>query len=313
VAWIIVGGALMRSAFGNVLIVDDDPNDCEEYRKLLALKFPDLMVEAVREPKDAMKKLKEGKLDVLVNDIVLKGSREAGFESLLEMKNADPGIEVIAFTHAPDPEYAVRCMRAGCLDYLDKGGGTNQLVEGVKRALQLAQSGARRRMLVEQLILADWEIIEKYTDHKKKGRYLENLVALLLGTIQGWSVQERARTSNEEFDLVVRNEINDTFWIQRGSFILVECKNWSGKRQPERAECDAFYRKIQRRSPEYCRLGIFVSLGGVSEGFIKEVKLPSEGGRPVIIVLDRAGVWDLICAPDRAAWLKACVQQGMFG
>jgi hypothetical protein len=149
-------------------------------------------------------------------------------------------------------------------------------------------------------------------EQKKQSRFLENLITLLFGTIPKWSVDAIVRTINEELDLVIRNEQDDDFWSRRGNFILFECKNWIGGRLPGRGEVDRFLRKIERLGPDYCRLGIFVSMEGVSQGFEQEAsRLVGKG--PVISVMDRQGIWELICAPDRGDWLKQLVQERVFG
>jgi DNA-binding response OmpR family regulator len=303
-----------ESYVGRVLVLDDDSDFQELYRENLEKNLPGLQVRTAANRQDAVKALRRGRLDIVIADMVIARDAEGGYETILELKNADPSIEVIAITQVTNNvSQAVRCMRAGCLDYLDKAEAPEVLRDRVKQALALARSGERRRTLVEQLILADWEMVLQSNDKKRKGRYLESLMALLFGSIPGWHVKTNQRSDREEFDLVIRNELDDIFWMQRGNFILVECKHWSAERPPERDVCDAFYAKIQRRSPEYCRLGIFVSMMGVSKGFETEASRPSEGGRPVIVILDKDRIWDLICAPDRSHWLKDRVQERVFG
>jgi CheY-like chemotaxis protein len=307
------GSSSNRSLTGSVLIVDDDGDDRKTYRDLLLAAFPELTVETAPNALAAIAAFGPRKLDVVVADMILDGNMEAGYETLLEMKNMDPGVEVIAFTRAPGYGSAVRCMRAGCLDYVDKGSGSKAILERVERAIQLARSGGRRRLLIEQLILANWDMVQVCTDQSRHSRYLANLLALLFGTIPNWSVRDRSLTNDEEFDLVISNELDDSFWIRRGNFILVKCRNRRGGRLPQRSECDAFVRKIERGGSEYCRLGIFVSMRGVTTGFEQAACRPREGRGPVIIVIDGNGIWELICAPNRGDWLKDRVQERVFG
>jgi len=258
--------------------------------------------------------LRDQDFDVVVSDMILDGNSEGGYELLLEIKNKNPGIEVIVVTVAPQWEHAVQCMRAGCLNYGTKA-APEILRDTVIKALHLSRASGRRRSQTELLILANYEMVESEPDHNKKGKYLESLVHHLLGTIKGWTVQKaRERSTTEEFDLVVRNDSDDPFWRQRGSFILVECKNWGkDKRKPGRAEYDAFLCKCMRRTPDYCRLGVFVSLNGVSKPFTQAARHPSGIGGPVLVTLDKAMVWGLICARDRSDWLKQRVHDHVFG
>jgi CheY-like chemotaxis protein len=165
------GSSSNRSLTGNVLIVDGDEGFREAHRELLSSAFPDLAVATAPDSNEAIKSTSSGNLDLIVVDLWSGGNYEAGYETLLDLKNANPGIEVIAFTSYPKYQTAVRCIRAGCLDYIDKANGAEALLEGVKRAIELARSGARRRMLVEQLILADWEMMQLCQNKKSKAGF----------------------------------------------------------------------------------------------------------------------------------------------
>jgi DNA-binding NarL/FixJ family response regulator len=324
---------------GNILIIEDDKNQLEAMRKVLQSDFPQSRVETAIDRETAISILKKKRVDVVVSDMKLGMKLEGGHEMLLEIKNENPGIEVIVVTAGPaEWQHAVRCMRAGCLYYGLKL-SPDDLRALVVQALELSRASGRRRSLTELLILANWEMIAptlnpdkedgslgsvnpgaarpargSNLDHNKKGEYLESLVSHIFSTIDGWTVQKRKTSSTEEIDLVVLNESVDGFWSQRGSFILVECKNWGEqKRKPGRSEYDAFLCKLLRRTSDYCRLGFFVSLNGVSQKFAQAARHPSGTGGPVVITLDRKALWSLICSRDRSDWLKRRVHDHVFG
>jgi DNA-binding NarL/FixJ family response regulator len=327
-----------RTHSGNILIIEDDENQLEGMRKVLQEDFPRSRVEIATNREKAIPILKNQRVDVVISDMWLGTNREGGHEMLLEIKNENPGIEVIVVTHHPEWEHAVRCMRAGCL-YYGRKPFPDDLKAFVIQALELSRAIGRRRSLTELLILANWEMLaptlehgkegesptpEKSgqaraavasgADHNKKGEYLESLVFHIFSTIEGWTVQKRETSSTEEIDLVVMNESDDGFWRQRGSFILVECKNWGEKkRKPGRSEYDAFLCKLLRRTSDYCRLGFFISFNGVSQKFAQAARHPSGTGGPVVVTLDGRALWSLICARDRGDWLKRRVHDHVFG
>ena len=301
-----------RSMAGDILLLEDTPTEREDMQRYLQSLSSRLRIMVASNRKEAVEHLENHPCDVAILDMALKENPEGGYEMLLEIKNKYPAIEVIIATNYLKVDQAVRCMRAGCLDYGGKG-NPEALGDRVRQALDLSRGSGRRTSLTELLIIANWDEVFKATDKQKKGWYLESLVGHLLRTIPGWSVSEREGTSTEEIDLVVLNESNDGFWRQRSSFILFECKNWGVEhRKPGRSEYDAFYCKLLRRTADYCRLGFFVSLNGVSKDFEKEASR-SGGEGPVVVTVDSSALWAWICAEDRSRWLKDRIHDRVFG
>ncbi len=114
----------------------------------------------------------------------------------------------------------------------------------------------------------------------EKGKSLEELVAFFMQRIEGFHVRERVRTNNEEIDLVIFNESDNSPWNKESQFILVECKNWKTQKV-DKNEYVSFSRKLENRGSR-ANVGIFISSSGYTEGFHQERIRDSRNKRLII-------------------------------
>jgi len=297
---------------GNILVVDDVKLDRDSVRILLENNLTDVRVLTCSSKKEAVEILKENSVNIVIADMRMESEKE-GYDLLLFIKKQNPTTQVIVLTAYATFADAVRCMRAGCFDFLQKPWDNEHLLETTRRALELSQSPVDRESLKERLILSDWDEIQRATDVARKGVALESLCSLLFSTIPGWQrVESHVRSSTEEIDLVIFNESTEEFWRRFGTLIIVECKNWTGKRKPGRKEFDAFYSKIKRRGEKDCRLGFFISFHGIAKTFRTELdRIAKED--IVIVFVNEDDLWRLICAANRSQFFKERVAEQLLG
>ena len=121
------------------------------------------------------------------------------------------------------------------------------------------------------------------------------------GVLQGLDRAEvNLRGDAEEFDIVAPNESDDPILSKEGSFLLVECKNWSRPVDP--VALDHFRAKLRDRFRRV-QLGILIGVAGFTEGVRN--KVASMNNEPQLILLvdgNDLNVW--ITAADPLAWLK---------
>lgn len=99
-----------------VLLVDDEDRFCETTSKLLGKKGFDTAIATNAEK--ALEILKRIKRDVIVLDIKMSGMD--GHTALLEIKKADPGIQVIILTGYSSRYSAMKALMKEAFDYLVK-------------------------------------------------------------------------------------------------------------------------------------------------------------------------------------------------
>ncbi len=99
-----------------VLIVDDDKTIREQLEKELKRNF--FITFVASDVKEAQEKLLEEDIDIILLDIMLPGID--GFELLTRIKEDKPRCQVIIITGHGTQEVAIRSLRLGAIDYIEK-------------------------------------------------------------------------------------------------------------------------------------------------------------------------------------------------
>lgn len=126
-----------------------------------------------------------------------------------------------------------------------------------------------------------------------KGQRLEELVAALLEVPDTRLpiLEKRLKHADEELDLVLRNDLEEPFWRNFSSpLILVECKNWSSRVGID--ELRILETKMRDRH-KLCSVALFVSLNGFSRPFEERVRDLQLHGLTVF-PLDGANIREII-------------------
>lgn len=110
----------------------------------------------------------------------------------------------------------------------------------------------------------------------KKGKKLESLLHLIINDIPGFIISgSDVRTQTEEIDIVVQNESTDYPWVNEGTLILFECKNWSTNKVGVNA-FKSFKSKIDDRYRR-AKLGFLITTGDFTSTITKEMLRYSTG------------------------------------
>ncbi|MGW4931870.1 restriction endonuclease [Streptomyces sp. NPDC004166] len=139
---------------------------------------------------------------------------------------------------------------------------------------------------------------------KMRGDALEGLVESLL-RMEGAGlavVEKNFRTTEEEIDLLVSNNLREPFWASQGSpLMLIECKNW--KKKVGVPELRVFESKLRDRGA-LCRIGIFVSLSGFAKTFLERLKtFQADGG--IIFAVDGDDLAQMVNGKQKMTdWLR---------
>lgn len=128
---------------GEILLIDDE----EETREAIALglKFMGYRVRQLSNAERALELVGFGFKGIVVTDIRMPGMD--GLTLMSRIHELDPETPVIVFTGHGDVQLAVRAMRDGAYDFLEKPFAMQQLAETVGRALD------RRQLVMENRLL----------------------------------------------------------------------------------------------------------------------------------------------------------------
>lgn len=290
---------------GKILIVDDSPDFLEMYRTILGTEG--YVAEEARDGASALAKLDTPGWDLILLDRKLQGPAgpDTGLDLMQAIQERAPGVKVIMVTGYADAPSVERAFASGAYDYLEK----NEYLEALlKIKVRNALEAARERRIAalangkrEQVIRELWKGVLDETDPHRKGKLLEDLVAVLFKSIPGFEMTQTDRSStDEQIDLLIPNGSPDPFWQRESQYFLGECKNWSKKVDPK--EMDALRQKIERRFGR-CRLGFFIAVGGFTKGFGTVLQAEHKGD-VLIVPIGREQLEELVNARDRNEKLK---------
>jgi DNA-binding NarL/FixJ family response regulator len=117
----------------NVLIADDHANVRRGLRELLVDSFPDAQFSEASDGNEVLSILVVSQPDVLLLDINMPG--RSGFEVLKDVKHTYPMLPVIMVSVQAESQYALRCLRAGAAEYVNKNSVSEELAPAIKKIL----------------------------------------------------------------------------------------------------------------------------------------------------------------------------------
>lgn len=290
---------------GHVLIVDDEQDIIDTYREILAEEG--FASEAAKTRAEAVDAFKRPGLAAVLLDQRLRGRDDtsSGLDLLHVAQSNAPQAKVIVVTGYADRDSARRAFAEGAWDYLQKDALLDVFLRvKVRNAMELWREralAALTREKREQEVADTWKAAEAEGDPNRKGRLLEQLLVLLLRSVPGFEwAQPNAQNSLEEIDVLVQNGSADPFWQKEGSYVLVECKNWS--KPVGVPELKLFRQKIEDRYGR-AALGFFIAMGGYADT-AKVEEWTRRAGSSLVVLLDAGDLDALVKSEDRNAALK---------
>jgi len=292
---------------GKILIIDDDPLFVTTYQTLLKDE-EGYEVDIATDRASALAKLEHGTTySVVLLDQKLQGrAAENSFDLLQDIQRLAPQAKAIVVTAFATDEAVAQAFERGAYDYLEK----NQLLQTmlrikVRNAVEVFRDRELRRLTGaerERAIASCWQDVTSQRDPHRKGALLEELMALVFGSVEGFTdIQRNVRSHLEEIDIIFRNESEDPLWRNEGPYILVECKHWT--RPVGARELREFASKLKRRHGR-AKLGFFVSMSPLTSGVQEEARRMGDGDR-LIVLIEPAALGKLVNSDDRVRVLKS--------
>jgi len=131
----------------HLLIADDDPEILTMLEDIFS--GHGYRISTARWGNDAYQKLQAGGLDLLLTD--LKMPDLDGFALLERMRREQPDLPVLVITSSKSVQDAVRAMKQGALDYVQKPFNVDELLVTVQNALEVGRLRRESRLLAEEL------------------------------------------------------------------------------------------------------------------------------------------------------------------
>ena len=125
----------------NILIADDHANVRRGLREILADAFSGAHFSEASNGDEVLTQLLGSQPDVLLLDINMPG--RSGLEVLKDVKQIYPQLPVIMVSVQPESQYALRCLRAGAAEYINKNSASDELAPAIKKILDSGTSSVQ--------------------------------------------------------------------------------------------------------------------------------------------------------------------------
>ena len=130
-------------ATSSVLVVDDEASIRRTLREIL--EYEDLYVEEAEDGEEALKRLQEGRYDVVLLDI--KMPKRDGMEVLEILADSMPELPVVMISGHADIKTAVDATKLGAFDFIEKPPDLNRLLVTIRNAIDRGQITTENRRM----------------------------------------------------------------------------------------------------------------------------------------------------------------------
>ncbi len=136
-----------------VLIIDDDTALLQALPQAIALRMENIRVDTSDSAQGALQQVKKRAYDAIVSDIKLPGMD--GITLIEQLHNLCPETPTLLITGHGERDLAIRALRVGAYDFIQKPIDRDYFISSLQRAIQTRQM---RRQIAEQK-----EALEQYT------------------------------------------------------------------------------------------------------------------------------------------------------
>ena len=154
----------MTKIKGKILIADDNEDILKSLLFILRQEFEEIVT--IKNPAKSASLLHSGQFDVLLLDMNFSAGINSGNEGIFwlrEILKSDPDAVIILITAYGDVELAVKAMKEGATDFIQKPFDPVRLISTVKSAFQLRQSKLQVAKLIDKQKHLSEELDKKYT------------------------------------------------------------------------------------------------------------------------------------------------------
>ncbi len=213
----------------NVLIIDDIAEQASNLSKALKKELPNVNFTAVSEEEKILDFIESKFYNLAIVDLRMDKFSFNGIELIEKIIQVNPFAKVVILS-AFAPEYFQQIksvlLTGKILDILDKE-SYEILIPKLRNKIEAYYGAtAENPSEINNALLQFYAEAKNEPNTFNKGKKFEHFVSLLFSSFGYKEIKQRViDKSLNEVDLIVRNEIDDTFLNKFGKYILIECKN----------------------------------------------------------------------------------------
>lgn len=294
----------------SVLIIDDERDQAESLSKSLGKTIQNTSFHYASDENEITHSIENKYFSLAIVDLRMDGFSFDGIDCIKKIFERNPFAKVIilsAFTGEYFSRIKDLMVTGKIVDVIEKVEFT-ELIEKLKDIItNYHQNLFENRSELKNALLENYANAKNDTDTYSKGEKFEHFVSLLFQSIGFNSIQKRViDRSQNEVDLVIRNEIDDNFINKFGKYILVECKN-KPTTKVDKNTFIVFNEKIKNTNG-LVELGILATTGYLTKTTYTEA-IRNSKEKSKIIFLSNNEFEKLIISDDRLGSFKSIIDE----
>lgn len=294
----------------NILIIDDVKEQAEGLARGLRKEMPNYQFESYFTEESILEAIEQRFYSLAIVDIRMDTFSIDGIEVVKKIFEVNPFAKVIIVSAFKD-EYILQLkdvlLTGKVVDIQDKERLSDWLpklkltIEGYFEAISEDPSE------INKALLQYYSNAKNESDTYKKGETLEHFVSLLFQSIGFEHIMKRViDKSLNEVDLIIRNDIGDSFLQKFGKYILIECKN-KPKDGVDKNDFIVFNTKLKNTNG-LSELGILITSGYIKRStYLEALRDSSETGK--IIFISNPQIERLINSHDKLSEFKRIIDE----
>jgi len=289
----------------NVLIIDDAKEQAEGLAKGLTNLLPDYSFEFRFKESEIIEAIENRFFSLAIVDIRMDSFSLDGIDIVKKIFEINPFSKVIIVSAFKD-EYFLQLkdllLTGKIIDVLDKEGFEIWLPK-LKTKIEEYYSGLDKEPAeINNALLQFYSEAKNETDTSRKGEKFEHFISLIFQSIGFSQVLKRVKDKSlNEVDLIIRNDIEDSFLSKFGKYILIECKN-KPEEKVNKNDFILFNTKLKNTNG-LAELGIIATTGHITRNTYLEA-LRDSGEVRKILFLSNPEIEKLIKASNKLSEFK---------
>lgn len=291
----------------SILIIDDEKVGAENLQRVFAKEQPEITCNIAYEEEGIKKSISNKFYDLAIVDLRMDEFLFDGFDLIKEICEINPFARIIIIS-AYTGEYQEdinEILQTGKIAAILNKEKFDEFSAKVLEESRKIFTSRDNNTNFNQTILSDLYLdVKNENNSQEKGVKFERFIGMLWGSMGFHEIQNRKiDKSQNEIDLIIRNEVDDNFFNKLSPYFFVECKNTIEK--IDKNIFIVFKAKIEG-SNGLARLGFIITTSGFKRTAYLEA-LRTSNSDSKIIFISNSEIESLIYSINPLKTLKSII------
>jgi CheY-like chemotaxis protein len=269
----------------SILIIDDEKIGAENLQKVFVAQKPEIDCFIATDEKTILYSISNKFFDIAIVDLRMDDFSFNGFEIIKQIVEINPFVKIIIIS-AYTGEYSDdinEILQTGKISAIINKDKFDIFKEKILNESEKIFIDIENNLDFSQKILqSTYADVKNELDKYKKGEKFERFVGLLWSQIGFREINFRKiDKSQNEIDLIIRNDIDDSFFNKFSPYFFVECKNVI--EAIDKNIFIVFMSKLEK-SNELAKLGFIITTSGFKRTAYLEALRTSNTGSKIIFI-----------------------------